>query len=78
MEWINAQIDQYARVYPKLRQNADGYPMPEELKRRVYVGDIENVGEMQRENPGADRIVQVLLTTNRGQYIFRPGAARIR
>jgi len=25
-EWINAQIDQYARIYPHLRENADGYP----------------------------------------------------
>lgn len=66
IEWINAQIDQYARVYPKLRQNADGYPLPEELKRRVYVGNIENVGEMQRETPGADRIVQVLLDDRPG------------
>jgi hypothetical protein len=66
VEWINAQIDQYARVYPRLRQNADGYPSPEELKRRVYVGNIENVGEMQRETPGADRIVQVLLDDQPG------------
>ncbi len=66
IEWINAQIDQYARVYPKLRQNADGYPAPEDLKRRVYVGNIENVGEMERETPGADRIVQVLLDDRPG------------
>src|SRR5215471_12289149 len=66
IEWINAQIDQYARVYPKLRQNADGYPSPDELKRKVYVGNIENVGEMERETPGADRIVQVLLDDRPG------------
>jgi len=61
VEWINAQVDQYARVYDHLRQNADGYPRPEDLKRRVYVGNIHNVGEMERDTPGADRIVQVLL-----------------
>jgi hypothetical protein len=66
IEWINAQIDQYARVHPKLRQNADGYPSPDELKRKVYVGNIENVGEMERETPGADRIVQVLLDDRPG------------
>lgn len=66
IEWINAQIDQYARVYPHLRENADGYPTPEELKKRVYVGNIENVGEMDRETPGADRIVQVLLDDQPG------------
>jgi hypothetical protein len=66
IEWINAQIDQYARVYPKLRQNADGYPPPEELKRKVFVGNITNVGEMERDSPGADRIVQVLLDDQPG------------
>jgi hypothetical protein len=66
VEWLNAQIDMYARVYDFLRKNADGYPAPEELKRKVYVGNIHNVGEMERETPGADRIVQVLLDDRPG------------
>jgi hypothetical protein len=66
VEWINSQIDQYARVYDHLRQNADGYPLPEDLRRRVYVGNIANVGEMERDTPGADRIVQVLLDDEPG------------
>jgi len=48
VEWINAQVDQYARVYDHLRQNADGYPRPEDLKRRVYVGNIHNRGGPDR------------------------------
>jgi hypothetical protein len=66
VEWLNAQIDQYARVYHNLRQHADGYPLPEELKRLVYVGNIKNVGEMDEDTPGADRIVQVLLDDKPG------------
>jgi hypothetical protein len=66
VEWINNQIDQYARVYDHLRQNADGYPPPEELKRKVYVGNITNVGEMEKDSPGAGRIVQVLLDDQPG------------
>ena len=66
IEWINAEIDQYGRVYDHLRQNADGYPTPEELKRKVYVGNISNVGEMEKDSPGADRIVQVLLDDQPG------------
>jgi hypothetical protein len=66
VEWINGQLDQYARVYDHLRQNADGYPAPEDLKKRVYVGNITNVGEMERDTPGADRIVQVLLDDQPG------------
>jgi len=66
VEWLNAQIDQYARVYDRLKQHADGYPTPEELKRLVYVGNIMNVGEMEEESPGADRIVRVLLDDKPG------------
>lgn len=66
IEWINSQIDQYARVYDHLKQHADGYPTPEELKRMVYVGNIGNVGEMEQETPGADRIVRVLLDDKPG------------
>jgi len=66
VEWINAQIDQYARVYDRLKQHADGYPAPEELKRVVYIGNISNVGEMEQDSPGADRIVRVLLDDRPG------------
>jgi hypothetical protein len=66
VEWIISQIDQYARVYDHLRQHADGYPLPEDLKHKVYVGNIDNVGEMQKDTPGADRIVQVLLDDQPG------------
>jgi hypothetical protein len=66
VEWINNQVDQYARVYYPLRQNADGFPAPSDLKRRVYVGNITNVGEMEQDTPGADRIVQVRLDDQPG------------
>jgi hypothetical protein len=66
VEWINAQLDQYDRVYPNLKKNADGYPTAEELRTKVYVGNISNVGEMEADTPGSDRIVQVLLDDKPG------------
>jgi hypothetical protein len=66
VEWINAQLDQYARIYPHLRENADGYPTPEELHDKVYVGNIDNVGSMDKDSPGSDHIVQVLLDDKPG------------
>lgn len=65
-EWISDQIDLYSRVYPFLRQNADGYPTPEFLRSRTYVGNITNVSEMEQDTPGADRIVNVLLDDRTG------------
>lgn len=66
VEWIHAQIDWYARVYHTLRQHAEGYPTPDELRRKVYIGNINNVGEMEIDTPGADRIVEVLLDERPG------------
>jgi hypothetical protein len=66
VEWINNEIGQYERVYDRLRQNADGYPTPDELRKKVYVGNITNVGEMELDSPGADRIVQALLDDQPG------------
>ena len=65
-EWISDQLDLYSRVYPSLRQHADGYPTPEFLRSRTYVGNITNLNEMEQDTPGADRIVTVLLDDRPG------------
>jgi len=66
VEWIGAELEMYSRVYPSLRRNADGYPSPDELRNKVYVGNIANVGDMTSDSPGTDRIVQVLLDDKPG------------
>jgi hypothetical protein len=66
VEWIHGQIDWYSRIYSNLRLHADGYPTPDELRSKVYVGNINNVGEMEVDTPGADRIVRVLLDDRPG------------
>jgi hypothetical protein len=71
VEWINAQIGLYERVYPSLRRHAEGFPTPEELRSRVYVGNITMVGEMEQDTPGADRIVSVLLDDEPGKVYLQ-------
>jgi len=71
VEWINAQIDMYGRVYPNLRKHADGFPTAQELKSKVYVGNISSVGEMDQDTPGADRIVSVLLDDKPGRVYLQ-------
>lgn len=66
VEWIHAQIELYGRVYDNLKKHADGWPTPDELRSKVYVGNISNVGEMEMDTPGADRIVKVLLDDQPG------------
>jgi len=41
------------------------------LKRRVYVGNISGDGEMEKDSPGADRIVQVLLDDEPGHVYLQ-------
>ncbi len=66
VEWIHGQLEMYSRIYPNLRANADGYPTPDQLKSRVYVGNITAAGEMEQDSPGADKIVQLLLDDKPG------------
>ncbi len=66
VEWINGQLELYDRVYSNLRKHANGYPTAAELKSKVYVGNITNVGEMEKDTPGADRIVSLLLDERPG------------
>lgn len=61
VSWLDEQIDNYAEVYPYLKQNDADYPTPDYLRAQVYVGNIGYVGDMERSTPGSQRIVGVLL-----------------
>ena len=65
-KWIENDIDLYAKMYGKLKQHAPGFPSPDELRGKVYIGNIDNVGEMGKDTPGSDRIVEVLLDAKPG------------
>jgi len=64
--WIEKDIDLYASFYENLKKHAPDYPSPESLKNVVYVGNIDNVGEMGKDTPGSDRIVEILLDDKPG------------
>jgi len=66
VEWIQGKIAAYARDYDNLQKHADGYPAPEELLSKVFVGNIHNCAETERLTPGAERIVEVLLDDRPG------------
>jgi len=65
-KWIDGQIDQYAKVYETLKRHATGFPSSKELKSKVWIGNISNVGAMDKDTPGSDRIVEVLLDDKPG------------
>lgn len=65
-EWIQRDIDLYASFYDNLQMHAPGFPTPDYLRSVTYVGNIDNVGEMENETPGSNRIVAVLLDSKPG------------
>jgi len=66
VKWIDEDIDLYAQSYDNLIQHAPDLPTPEDLKKLVYVGNIDDEGEMGKDTPGSDRIVEVLLDDEPG------------
>jgi hypothetical protein len=65
-DWIEQDIDRYATFHDNLKQHAPGFPTPRQLRELVYVGNIDNVGEMKKKTPGSKRIVDVLLDSKPG------------
>jgi hypothetical protein len=66
LKWIDDQVDEYAKFYDTLKQHAEGFPTPKQLKSKVWVGNISNVGAMDKDTPGSDRIIEVLLDDKPG------------
>ena len=62
--WIEDQIDAYANVYDNLIQHESGYPIPDDLRQKIFVGNIDLEGDMEQATPGSDHIVQVLLDSD--------------
>ena len=65
-DWIERDIDLYGQVYDNLKQHDPSFPSPKQLKDLTYIGNIDNVGEMAKDTPGSDRIVEVLLDDEPG------------
>ncbi len=63
-EWLEEQLNAYADVFPNLKRHDSRFPLPDELKSKVYIGNILLEGEMNKPTPGSDHIVEVLLTSD--------------
>ena len=65
-DWIERDLDLYASFYENLKQHDSTFPSPDELRQTVYVGNIKDVGSMDADTPGSNRIVDVLLDDEPG------------
>jgi len=64
--WLDKQIDFYEKLYPNLAKHAEGFRTADQLRKLVYTGNVENVGEMTKVTPGSTRIVEILLDDKPG------------
>jgi len=65
-QWIERDIDMYAKFHDNLKVHAKGFPTPKQLKAVTVIGNIDNVGEMTKVTPGSQRIVKILLDDKGG------------
>lgn len=59
--WLDTLLDNYGKVLENLRKHDENYPSMEELKSKVYVGNVQRKNNMFEDTPGSDKIVEVLL-----------------
>jgi len=59
--FIEDAVEIYAEVYPNLIVHEEGFPEPEELRSRIYEGNIEFPGDISEDTPGSDLIKSLLL-----------------
>src|SRR5579871_1216383 len=72
--FINDAVDLYARVYPNLRVHSRGFPSPEALKAKVFVGNIQFDGDISRDSSGSKVIERLLLDDRPGPLYLLTGA----
>ncbi|MHC4580704.1 MAG: nucleoside hydrolase-like domain-containing protein [Planctomycetota bacterium] len=63
-EWLEQQLNAYADVFPNLRRHDPDFPSPDDLKSRVFIGNILLEGDMNKPTQGSDHIVQILLSSD--------------
>lgn len=59
--WIYDFLDRYEKIYSNLRIHADGFPAPKYLKSVTKIGNISNVGEMEKITEGSEFLKDLFL-----------------
>lgn len=60
-DWLVPYLEAYAEIYPNLLKHDEGFPAPDYLAQRVFLGNVKAEGDMEEESPGSAHIVNVLL-----------------
>ena len=60
-DWLVPYLEAYAAVYPNLLKHDEGYPSPDHLAQRSFLGNVKAEGDIEEETAGSAHIVKVLL-----------------
>jgi hypothetical protein len=74
--FIDEAVEIYTRVYPNLRIHSSGYPTPEYLKSKIFVGNIQFDGDISRDSPGSELVEKLLLDDKPGPVYLCTGAGQ--
>jgi hypothetical protein len=69
-------VEIYAQVYPNLSVHAKGYPHPDELRSRIYEGNVEFPGDISKDSPGSNLIKKLILDDIPGTLYLLTGAGQ--
>ena len=63
-DWLYNMIDAYGEIQPNLAKHADGYPTADELRAVTKIGNITDVGEMEKVTEGSEFLESIFLDDN--------------
>jgi len=58
---MHKAVDIYDKVYQNLSVHAEGYPYPDELRLRIFEGNVEFPGDFSKDSPGSDLIKKLII-----------------
>ncbi len=74
--FMEEAVEAYAKVYPNLSVHAEGYPHPDELRSRIYEGNVEFPGDISKDSRGSDLIKELILDNKPGILYLLTGAGQ--
>lgn len=64
--FIHEAVEAYEKVYSNLKIHSREYPDPEDLKSKIYYGNIEFDGDFSKDTPGSDHIKSLMMDDKPG------------
>lgn len=74
--FMDEAVNIYAKVYSNLSVHAEGYPQPDELRSRIYEGNVEFPGDISKDSPGSKLIKNLILDDKPGKLYLLTGAGQ--